>query len=404
MSAADAPPGRPLVFFTGGTALRELARELAHHPCLTAHIVTTFDSGGSTARLRRAFAMPAVGDLRNRLATLADVDACGTAIVNCMETRLPDEGDPDELRGLLAAMDSPGHPVWKDVDAWSAHSLRSCLQAFLQAMPRDFDARHASLGNVCMAGKYLIEHRQLGAVLPLFGRLLHVRGRVLPIVEESLHLAARLEDGSLLVGQHLFKNLNSPVREIFLTVHEPGRGAVHPEPCRPRAAASALACLLEAGLVCYPMGSFYSSVVANLLTDGVGHHVRGLNCPKVFIPNTGLDRELTGCPMECQLRVLADTLARDCRKGGREGFVSHLVVDRRHGRYAADWDAVAQLARELGADILDVPVVRPDGLSHDPAATADLLLHLAGPAASAPAPGPAHSRLLPHPAAAGDDA
>ncbi len=403
MSAADAPPGRPLVFFTGGTAVRELSRVLSRRPCLTAHIVTTFDSGGSTARLRRAFAMPAVGDLRNRLVALADVGACGQAIVRCMETRLPDGGDPDELRAALAAMASPAHPVWDGVDAWSAHSLQSCLQAFLHAMPRDFDARQASLGNICMAGKYLLEHRQLGAVLPMFGRLLHVRGRVLPIVEESLHLAARLRDGSVLVGQHLFKSLESPVLEVFLTVREPGRGAGRPEPCRPRATAAALARVREAALICYPMGSFYSSVMANLLADGVGHHVRALDCPRVFIPNTGPDHELMGCPMESQLRVLAGTLARDCREDGVTGFVTHIVVDRRHGRYQADWSEVAAAARELGAEIVDAPVVRPDGLSHDAAAMADLLLDLAGPAAVRTAPQPRRGAALPPPVT-GDDA
>jgi 2-phospho-L-lactate transferase/gluconeogenesis factor (CofD/UPF0052 family) len=42
----------------------------------------------------------------------------------------------------------------------------------------------------------------------------------------------------------------------------------------------------EAELICYPMGSFYSSLIANLLPKGVGKAVSRNPCPKVFIPNT----------------------------------------------------------------------------------------------------------------------
>ncbi|MDO5536281.1 MAG: GAK system CofD-like protein [Desulfovibrionaceae bacterium] len=382
MTAPDHPaPARPLVFFTGGTALRELSRVLAGRSCRTAHLVTTFDSGGSTARLRKAFAMPAIGDLRNRLLALADVKACGADLVRCLETRLPAEGDADELRHALAAMADPAHPVWNGVGLLASRTLQYCLQAFLQAMPADFDARQASLGNVCMAGKYLLESRSLGSVLPLFARLLHTRGQVVPIVEESLHLAARLEDGSLLVGQHLFKELPSPIQEIFLTVYEPGRNCRNPAECRPRASVPALARLREAALVCYPMGSFFSSVLANLLADGIGHSVAALNCPKVFIPNTGRDGELLGHTVEEQLRILVSVLQRDCPTAAPDSLVSCVLVDRSSGRYQGDMAALERTARAMGVRVLDAPIIRSDGASHDADATADMLLELAGPAA-----------------------
>ncbi len=383
----------PLVFFTGGTALRELSRELTCRPCRTVHLVTTFDSGGSTARLRSAFAMPAVGDLRNRLVALADVRACGQAIIDCLNTRLPEEGDAQELRLSLMAMADPTHNVWLGIDARTAHTLQDCLSAFLHAMPRNFDARQASLGNVCMAGRYLQEHRSLRTALPLFRRLLHARGYVLPIVEESLHLAAHLQDGSTLVGQHHFKNLASPVRSLFLTVREPERCHTNPEVCRPRALSQALAALRAASLICYPMGSFYSSVVANLLADGVGQCVSANACPRVFIPNTGPDRELLGLDITGQLRVLVSTLQADNPAALPRDFVSHIIIDRRHGRYQGNVDELETCARHLGIRVWDVPVVQKNGQGHDAAATADVLLELAGPAALSDACEPEKTRL-----------
>lgn len=321
--------------------------------------------------------MPAIGDLRNRLLALADVATCGEAIVRCLETRLPADGNAHELRQLLISMADPEHQVWEGVAPLPAKTLQDCLHAFLRAMPADFDARQASLGNVCMAGKYLLESRSLGSVLPLFGRLLHVRGRVVPIVEESLHLAARLEDGTLLVGQHLFKYLQSPVRDIFLTVYEPGRGSETPVPCRPRASAGALARLREASLVCYPMGSFFSSVLANLLADGIGHCVSTLACPKIFIPNTGRDTELLGCSVVEQLRNLVRTLQKDAPGAKPAGLVSHILVDKVRGVYQGRLSELEQTAVNMGITVLDAPVVRAGGLRHDAGQTAHCLISLA---------------------------
>ena len=62
------PLGPRLVFFTGGTALRDLSRELIRYTHNSVHLVTPFDSGGSSATLRRAFAMNILLEQVNALA------------------------------------------------------------------------------------------------------------------------------------------------------------------------------------------------------------------------------------------------------------------------------------------------------------------------------------------------
>ena len=69
--------GARLLFFTGGTGLRGLSRKLVEYTHHSTHIITPFDSGGSSAKLRKAFRMPAVGDMRNRLMALADQSVLG---------------------------------------------------------------------------------------------------------------------------------------------------------------------------------------------------------------------------------------------------------------------------------------------------------------------------------------
>ena len=46
--------GPRLVFFTGGTALKGLSRSLTRYTHNSVHLVTPFDSGGSSAALREA--------------------------------------------------------------------------------------------------------------------------------------------------------------------------------------------------------------------------------------------------------------------------------------------------------------------------------------------------------------
>ena len=101
-AASSFPPlGPRLVFFTGGTALRDLSRRLTAHTHNSVHLVTTFDSGGSSAALRRAFAMPAVGDLRNRLLALADSAVVPASVLEFCARRLPAVGHgPSAARRL----------------------------------------------------------------------------------------------------------------------------------------------------------------------------------------------------------------------------------------------------------------------------------------------------------------
>ena len=69
--------GPRILFFSGGTALNDLSRVLKRYTHNSIHLVTPYDSGGSSAKLRNAFDMPAVGDLRSRLMALADGTLAG---------------------------------------------------------------------------------------------------------------------------------------------------------------------------------------------------------------------------------------------------------------------------------------------------------------------------------------
>jgi CofD-related protein of GAK system len=373
--------GRRLVFFTGGTALREVSRELARHTEDSAHLVTTFDSGGSSAALRRAFAMPAVGDIRNRLLALAH-PSIPEGVLDFCSARLPEDAPQDELRRELLGCGDEAHPVWRTMSLDFAGPLRDLLRCFLERMPRDFDPRRAAYGNLALAGGYLRYKRDFGPVLAVFSRLLRLRGVVEPIVKESLHLAAQLDNDEVVSGQHYFRSLTRPVRRVFLSVHEPWKSSAPSVPeappvsCRPPLAAPAAALLESPRAVIYPMGSFYSSLLATLLPRGVGSAIARADCPKIFIPNTGDDSESRGLSLVGQCRALLGYLGKDTERKG--DFLRYVLVDSRNGRYHGLGPQTRKELAALGVELVDENMVCPDNPQrHDPQRTVDALLRLA---------------------------
>lgn len=376
--------GPRVVFFTGGTALRALSQALTKYTHNSVHLVTPFDSGGSSARLRRAFGIPAVGDMRNRLLALADTAFTPVAVCTLLARRLPLTQDRDTLLHILYGLASEKDPSWDSIPRIFGEVLRVHLRYFLERMPPHFDPCGACVGNLILAGGYLHHAGNFGPTLALLNRLLRVHGIVLPIVGESLHLAAELADNSVVVGQHRITKrennvtaLPAPVKRIFLTVHDPESPIAAPQACTPHVTPLAATYIRAADMICFPMGSFYTSVLANLLPVGVGAAVAEARCPKVYIPNTGQDPEQARLSVADAVRVLLDTLRCDAGPVPTKALLHTVLVDTAHGHYPRGIDADA--IRAQGVDVQDTHLLaqdQPDAEHHDPELTARALLGL----------------------------
>ncbi len=367
--------GMRLAFFSGGSALRGLSRQLASKGHDSIHLVSTFDSGGSSAALRRAFAMPAVGDLRNRLLALAEAGQD-----DCLEfcaRRLPAEGDCESLRTELRSLADCAHPAWARLDAGKIRHLQVYYAEFVRRMPAHFDPRKACIGNLILAGGYLAHGRDFAPPLTLLSRLLKVRGRILPIVNESLHLGAELADGRIICGQHRFKELAQPVRRLFLTVHEPD--SAQASVCRPPVSPAVADALGSASLICFPMGSFQSSILANLLPAGVGQAVAQSSAPKLFIPNSGADPELCGLDLVAQARSILDLLRADAPDASASALLGHVLLDPKNGCYNGGTGPEVLAGLEaLGVRVHQRNLVRADDPAcHEPKALLCALEELA---------------------------
>lgn len=332
----DPSRGPRILFFSGGTALRETSRRLVRYTHRSIHLVTPFDSGGSSAHLRRAFGMPAVGDLRNRVLALAVRDGAREA-VRLLGSRLPRDESPVACRRRLDAIVEGTDPAIGRVAESARESIRKHLRAFVERMPEDFELRGASIGNLVLTGGYLREGHGLSSAIDRLGAMVRALGRVRPIVEDSAELVAHLADGRRVVGQHRISGkeappVDSPIRRLHLTRRlDTGRRAeidLSPE---------IRELIRQAELICYPIGSFWSSVVATLLPRGVGDEIVRANVPKVYVPNMGRDPEQLGMSVVDAVRTLLVYAGTDsARTEPATDRVGCVLIDERRSGFAED--------------------------------------------------------------------
>ncbi|HAJ91551.1 MAG TPA: hypothetical protein DCO71_02840 [Gammaproteobacteria bacterium] len=176
------------------------------------------------------------------------------------------------------------------------------------------------------------------------------------MVNDDLHLAAELEDGSCVTSQQRLTGkevapLQSPVNRLFLSSH-PDK----PKPAKAEIRKKNRRLIQQAELICYPPGSFYSSLIANLLPTGVGSAIAGTNCPKVYIPNLGQDPEQIGMTLDSSMLTLLDYLRADntdkCPNGKLLNFV---LIDSKRGKYPSP--VSAPVMKKLGIRIIDTRLI-----------------------------------------------
>jgi CofD-related protein of GAK system len=369
--------GPTLLFFSGGSALTRLSSRLKEYSHNTIHMVTPFDSGGSSAVLRKAFDMPSIGDLRSRMMALADMSITGHPNIYRLFTyRFSREEENGALLERLRRICSGKERLIRAVPNPMRRLIRIQLGYFLERMPSSFDLRGASIGNLILAGGYLNNHKHLDPIIFLFSKLVNVHGTVRAIVNDDLHLGVTLEDGSQILGQHRMTGkecppLASPVKQLFLSADLDQR-----EPAEATLRKKNGKLIRRAELICYPPGSFYSSLIANLLPNGVSRAIATNHCPKVYVPNLGHDPEQIGMTMDDAIRTLLHYLQQGSGpQYDRGDFINFVLIDSNPDTYPDRVSAL--LLDELGIQLIETKLVRKrNAEQYDPALLASALLSL----------------------------
>ncbi len=365
--------GPRLLFFSGGSALRDLAKEIIQYSHNTMHLITAFDSGGSSAEIRRVFNMISIGDLRNRLMALADQTIKGNPdIYHLFLYRFDKNAQQsdliEQLKEIIAGNDPLIDPIAEPMKSLICNQLRF----FFDRMPYGFNLRGANIGNLILAGGFLNNGERIDVVLFLFSKLVEVRGLVRPITEQAAELTVELEDGLIITGQRLITGkevppLTSPIRKIWLSDAAGKMIDV-------RISKDTEKLISKAELICYPMGSFYSSLIAALLPRGIGPAIAANQVPKIYIPNPNYDPEQVNLSVVDQVRILLRTLRREGPIMTTD-LLNYVLIDSERGLYPGQCD-LEQL-QEMGLEIIDAPLISQDSSPYiDPQLLVTTLLSL----------------------------
>ena len=355
--ALDPARGPELLFFTGGSALDSTSRALKRYSHNSIHLVTPYDSGGSSAILRKAFSMPAIGDLRSRLMSLADERVTGHPEgVRLFAHRLSKTASQATLRTELDSIIAGEHPLSAVLDDQTRGLICIQLQACREAMAGDFDLRGASIGNLVLAGTYLRNAKNLDSAIAEFASHAQVLGEVHTITNDNYHLVAHLSDGSRVIGEHRITHLDLATRGAVIEQLSLSNSLQAWQPVQSLLPESRRRMIDAAELICFPPGSFYTSVLANLLPRGAGRAIAASTAPKVYVPSLGGDPEQVGISLIEAVHRLLNMLAEDCDATVPVArLLDYVLIDSRNGRYngGIDLDAL----QSLGVQVLDVPLV-----------------------------------------------
>lgn len=356
--------GPKVLFFSGGSALNKISRVLKEYTHHSIHLVTPFDSGGSSARLRAEFDMPAVGDLRSRLMALADETVMGQPEVYALFThRFEMSLSLDVLRGELEQLVAGEHPLIKPIPNPMRALIQTQLSVIQEKISATFDLRGASIGNLIISGGYLNNQQQLDPIVFLFSRLTKTLGEVKTILDSPYHLGVELETGELVLGQHRITGkenalLESPIKRMWLN-----KGLKTVSPINRRIADDRRDMIESTDLICYPPGSFYSSLLANLMPEGVGRAICQNPNPKVYIPNLGFDPEQFGLSLMTQVERLVSTVLVDTKSLQDISFggLDYLLLDDEYDYGVIDEHKLFA----LGVEVIKTPLISQKAEKYD---------------------------------------
>jgi CofD-related protein of GAK system len=378
--------GPRILFFSGGSALRGLSEVLKEYTHNSIHLITPFDSGGSSAEIRRAFDMLSVGDLRNRLMALSDDSSLGNPEVKELFSYRLSKFEPllaqAEFRDILGGR----HPLCKAVSLPMRSILTSHLRWFASRMPANFDLCGASIGNLIITGCFLELDRDIVTSIYLMWKLLGVKGKVRPLTGANLQLRARYENGVEEVGQHLLgkhakkgihhgKIVKIDLVDSLLvlpgkhkdttgdnTASTAGKSStptalVTSQPSRTCHIDMVSAELVDsADVLCYPMGSFFGSLLVNLLPIGVGKAIVKRHCPKIYCPNTGTDPEMFGYTLTDCIQRIVDMVREDVdAEVPTSQILNFVLLDTTHCHYCMEIDK-EEIETRFGGEIVVLDV------------------------------------------------
>lgn len=284
----------------GGTGLSVLLRGLKEYSSNITAIVTVGDDGGSSGRIREEFGMVPVGDVRNCIVALSDREELMEQIFDYR---------------------------FKQGEGLDGHSLGNLLLVAMSHLTGSF---HDAVTDI--------------------NEVLQIRGRVLPVTDEPITLKAILDDDTEIVGESCVSQATRPI--VRLTIE--------PEDVQPLE--EALEAIRRAEAIVLGPGSLFTSIIPNLLVDGIVDAILNSHAMKFYVCNVMTQAGETD-------NFTAEDHLLSLLEHGRKGIVDYILVNNHATmnreilqRYAEEGAAPVTYKKDQ-LELLNVRVIEADLLN-----------------------------------------
>jgi len=266
--------GPHIVVIGGGTGLSVLLRGLKEYTSNITAIVSVGDDGGSSGRIREQFGMVPVGDVRNCIVALSDRE--------------------DLMEQIFDYRFERGEGL-------DGHSLGNLLLVAMAYLTGSF---HNAVSDI--------------------NEVLQIRGQVLPVTDEPITLKAILDDDTEIVGESCVSQADRPI--VRLTIE--------PEDVQPLA--EALEAIASAEAIILGPGSLFTSIIPNLLVDGIVDAILQSHAMKFYVCNVMTQAGETD-------NFTAEDHLFSLLEHGRKGIVDYILVNNHE---TLDQDILQRYAEE----------------------------------------------------------
>lgn len=220
--------GAKYVAIGGGTGLPSVLRGLKTHTSNITAVVTVADDGGSSGRLRRDMGVLPPGDLRNNIAALADDESLMTQL----------------FQYRFKTGDLEGH----------------------------------SFGNLFITALAAVSGGSIETALIETAQVLNIQGRVLPATLQDVYLQAVVKLKG--TGRTIRIAGESKIGQDDWTIEQ-----IELDPPNVEAYPGSVQAILEADMIVIGPGSLYTSILPNLMVQGIADALRATHAYKVYVCN-----------------------------------------------------------------------------------------------------------------------
>ena len=290
-----------VVVIGGGTGLSVMLRGLKQIPNINlSAIVTVADDGGSTGRIRRQFDIPAMGDIRSVMCAMAQEETIFTSLMNFRFA-----GDESDVGG---------------------HNLGNLILTALTQTTGSFME-----------------------AISTFSKFLNVKGHIIPSSLEVITLYAMMEDGTKVRGESNIPKFSNQIQKVF-----------YESKCAPTR--EALQAIHEADIIFYGIGSLYTSILPNLIVDGISEEIRRNKAKKIYFCNAMTQPgETDGFSVEDHVRAIE----RHSFEGAVDIVVTHSNIA--HHDILQKYQAMGSIPVHVKEEKHDYQILYRDVLSFEDA-------------------------------------